>query len=121
MISRLIDSDIYIFLIRQILLYDPPKRLSKYPITHYLNILLFILKTGCSFRDSCIFLSLPPNHFTTVFKKFSSWSSQGILEIIYEKLVEAYSIKYFKNIKILDLFIDSSNIRNKNGETISFL
>lgn len=118
MVSSLIDSSIYDFLLNEINLLCPSRRRPKYPLSHYFDILLFILKTGCSFRDSCFFLSVPKNHFTTVFKKFSSWSSQGIFNIIHDKLLESYSRTYFNNLKYLDVFIDSSNIRNKNGHDL---
>lgn len=118
MVSALINPLIYSYLLSQISLLAPSKRLPKYSNAHYLDILLFILKTGCSFRDSCINLSLPPNHFSSVFKKFSYWSSKGVFKLIYLKLKKVYSELQFPNLNSLDLFIDSSNIRNKNGQDL---
>lgn len=117
MISKLVDPDLFHHLLREILLVCPPKKKSKYSTSYYLCILLFILKTGTSYRNTCALLfDAPKNHHTTIFKKFSAWSQAGVFRIIYEKLLECYSKETYSHLSSLDLFVDSTHIRNKNGQ-----
>lgn len=117
--SKMVNGKFFEDLLNDILLICPPKRKSKYPPSYFLKALIFILKTGTAYRDALALfkeiLHVEHAHYTTVYKKFKVWSESGVFDIIYDKLVSVYSKHKFVNIKFLDVIVDSTHIRNKNG------
>jgi len=115
-----IDKKIFRFILDKINLEFPSKRKSKYSNSYYLQKIIFILKSGCSFREATCDHH-KRNHYSTVYKKFQNWLNKGIFDNLYEELIKKYKNKFYKHQKksnILILFIDSTNIRNKNGKEL---
>jgi transposase len=114
--SKLIDPDTFDELVEDIAFFCPPTRTSDYPISHYLRALLFILKTGCGYRDVLeIFDDVPSGHYTTIHKKFREWAEAKVFSGIYNKLLKIYKEENLNHLEFLDAFIDSTHVRNKNG------
>jgi transposase len=117
MYLRPIDKKIIKFILERINLKCPNKRKPKYTNEYYLNKIIFILKSGCSFRDANN--TFIDHHYSTIYKKYIYWTEYGIFNNLYMKLINEYKNKFLKHKHksyILDLFIDSTNIRNKNGK-----
>jgi transposase len=120
--SRLIPREMFLDLVDDIFSICPPERSSDYPISHYLRALLFILKTSCSYRDVIeIFPGVPDGHHSTIHKKFQAWAQAGVFLSIFDKLLQIYSREHLAHLDHLDIFVDSTHIRNKYGvDLISF-
>lgn len=120
--SRLVSKEIFEDLVYDISSICPPERYSDYSISHYLRALLFILKTSCSYRDVLeIFDDVPNGHHSTIHKKFQAWAQAGVFLGIFDKLLQIYSRDQLDHLEVLDVFVDSTHIRNKNGsDLISF-
>lgn len=113
-ISRIIDYSFFCSLLHQILtLY--PHRESKYTPAYVLYYLLRILKYSLPYKGLEIPDEAPDHHHSTILKRIQRWGKAGIPKIIHARLLEKYSKEYLQNLDFLNLFIDSSNIRNKNG------
>lgn len=111
-----IDSRIFNFLLQKINLEFPNLRKPKYDNKYYLEKIIFILRSGCSFRDSN-FTSIK-NHYSSIHKKFLLWSKKGLFIDLFNEVVKEFHNKFLRKAHkstILNLFIDATNIRNKNG------
>ena len=78
--------------------------------------IIFILRSGCSFRDSSN--SSIKNHYSSIHKKFLLWSKSGLFTELFNDVVNQFGKKFSRKIHksgILNLFIDTTNIRNKCG------
>jgi transposase len=114
-----IDKKIFKFLLKNIEERIPNLRKSKYTNEYYLKKIIFILKTGISYRDATD--SNIKNHYSSIFKKFKQWNEAKIFENLYDELIKKYKRKIKRKIhksQIIDLFIDSTMIRNKNGKDV---
>jgi len=86
-------------------------RKNSYPLTHYIEVFRYVLKTGISWRDLNY-----PLHWSTYYKKFLSWINAGIfhkLHTIILKLATSKKIINSENLKTL--YIDSTMIKNFKG------
>lgn len=110
----LFDPQIFSFLVSQINILCPHK-CYKYSTSYYLDKLFFILRLNCPYRLIPKELGTPPHHYSTIFKRISKWNLHGIPKMILDILIKNYTEEFFPNLKFLNLFIDSTNIRNKNG------
>ena len=70
-----IDTKIFHHLLNLINIKFPNKRTPKYSHQYYLERIIFILRSGCSFRDSSN--SSIKNHYSSIHKKFLLWRSAG--------------------------------------------
>ena len=96
-----------------------PKRKPKYTNDYYLKKILFILKSGSSWRD-CTESNIE-NHYSSIFKKYRQWSNNNIFENVWIKLQKMYKRKRLNKLSksdVLTVFIDTSSIRNVNGKEI---
>ena len=112
-----IDKKIFNFILNKINKSFPSKRKPKYSNHYYLQKIIFILRSGCSFREAT-YDSNKKNHYSTIYKKFRYWVIEGVFDDIYKELTNKYRNKFtrhHKKSKILELFIDATIIRNKNG------
>ena len=111
------DKTIFKFILNEINIKFPNKRKPKYTNEYYLRKILMVNKTGMAWRDcndTNIF-----NHYSTIFKKFKLWSDSNIFNIIWDKLLKKYKRKRLNKLTkstILNVFIDTSSIRNVNGK-----
>lgn len=118
-ISRLVPPGIFQDLLQDVLLICPNQREPQYSPSHYLRALIFILKTGCSYRDVLeLFPNAPHGHSSTIYKKFKDWTLAGLFYIIYNKLRKIYSEDQLADLDSLDIYIDSTHVRNKYGEDL---
>ena len=111
-----IDTKIFHHLLNLINIKFPNKRTPKYSHQYYLERIIFILRSGCSFRDSSN--SSIKNHYSSIHKKFLLWSKSGLFTELFNDVVNQFGKKFSRKIHksgILNLFIDTTNIRNKCG------
>lgn len=116
-----IDLKIFNFILNKINLCFPYKRKPKYSNEYYLERIIFILKSGCSLRESNNTKIV--NHYSSIHKKFKLWTNKGFFNNLFNEFIMSYKrklrnkiTKHSRKSSILTLFIDSTNIRNKNGK-----
>lgn len=99
---------------------NPCLRTPKYSHEYYLDMFILILRDLTSYSSiKRIYTELPEFHFKTINKKFLLWSRLHIFEDAYNFMLDKYISDY--DLRIIDCFIDSSNIINKFGsELVSF-
>lgn len=118
-----IDLKVFNFILDKINLDFPFKRKPKYDNKYYLERIIFILKSGCSFRQANCTSVI--NHYSSIFKKYKSWLNKGFFNNLFDEMINKYKkklkkkfIKHSHKSSLLTLFIDSTNIRNKNGKQL---
>ena len=80
---------------------------SKYPLNLIINEILYVLKSGVSWRDSRSQI-----HWNTLFWHFNRLSSFGIFQKLFNRLRVSYSEKHNLDVQI----VDSTFIMNKFGK-----
>lgn len=98
------------------------KRMPKYSNEYYLYYILMVLKhvqtwASLTYVINDENLNLSTNHYKTIQDKHLEWSKLDIYEKAYKKFLNSAKNIDLKGSKNLNLFIDSSNIYNKNGCT----
>jgi hypothetical protein len=89
-------------------------RSCKFPTSYILEKFLFMLKTGCTYREACLD-SASEHHYSTLFKRVKLWDTLGVLDLIYDEMRTQYLSTYPCKSSCLNVYVDGSNIRNKNG------
>ncbi|MEK7516669.1 MAG: IS5 family transposase [Patescibacteria group bacterium] len=82
-------------------LLPPKRRPPKYPNKKVLDAILYIMTSGCSWRQ----LPKEYGHWHTIYTRFKRWSESGVLDRIFLELQKK---------KVLDLrvvFLDSTTVR----------
>ena len=98
----------------------PNIRKPKYSNEYYIRKIIFMLRTGCSYRD-LDYDGNKRNHYSSIQKKYKLYCTKKIFEDAYNKLIKKYNRRMYRNIdnsENINLFIDSTQIRNKNGKTL---
>lgn len=86
-------------------------RKNSQPLDHYIDVFLYVLKTGISWRDLKYQL-----HYTTYQKKFKIWSNLGIFSLLHSELLKyAISKSIIDKKDLKTLLIDSTIIKNYKG------
>ena len=86
-------------------------RKNSYPISHYIEVFRYVLKTGIAWRDLKY-----PLHWNTYYKKFISWTKAGIFYKLHSILLQlATAKKLLSKQHLQTLFIDSTMIKNFKG------
>jgi len=118
-----IDEKIFNYVLNEINLAFPFKRKPKYDNKYYLEKIIYMLKSGCTYREANH--GSVKNHYSSIYKKYNQWVTSGFFDDLFSKLVGKYKKKRRKKLKknlhkssLLTLFVDSSNIRNKNGSEL---
>ena len=62
----------------------PPNK-SKYSTRDYLKIFIDLVETSLALRKYCRISTSCP-HYSTISKKFTSWSKLGVFEFLHEKI-----------------------------------
>jgi len=110
------DIEIIMIFIKTIKKYCHNKRKTKYSIEYYLYHIILVLKELSSWKSLKYLLgNNKPNHYKTIQDIHLKWSRFNIYKIVYNILLKKYKLDYLKRSSNLILFIDSSNIYNKNG------
>src|SRR5271168_866068 len=100
---------------------SPNKRVPKYSVDYYLENMIHVLKDVTTWKSLKILdkgNKDKPFHYKTISDKFLEWSKKGIFEETFKRLVNKKIIENIKPESKLELFIDSSNINNKNGKEL---
>ena len=116
-----IDKKIFNFILNKINNSVPKIRKSKYTNEYYLEKIIFILRSGCTFRDAND--TNIKNHYSSIHKKYRLWIKKNIFNNLFDDLIKTYKRKFLRHHRksnLLELFIflrklGSTNIRNKNG------
>ena len=114
---KICDIEYINILIETIKIKDSNKRKPKYFIEHYLYY-IFLILTDLQTWKSLTYIfddSYKPNHYKTIQAIHNKWSRLNIYKIAYNTILNKYKISKLKQSSNLILFIDSSNIYNKNG------
>jgi len=86
-------------------------RRHKEPIDHYIEVIDYVLRTGIQWNQLHEKL-----HFTTYHKKFILWSRRKVFQNTYTILLKLLKAqKYLTDSDLLNLYIDSSMIKNIRG------
>ena len=94
----------------------PDKRKSKYSIDYYLKYCVHALKDVVSWKALGNLLEgTKKYHYKTIASKFLEWSKLKIFEKAHTILLKRHALKDTTTSTTLNLYIDSSNINNKNG------
>jgi len=88
-----------------------PGTKNSYPISHYIDIFGYVLKTGIAWRDI-----RAPLHWSTYYKKFQLWAKKGLFQLLHQSLLSiALQKNYLSKEYLKNLFIDSTMIKNFKG------
>ena len=85
-------------------------RKSSQQISHYLDVIFKVLKTGSQWHTINSIL-----HYTTYHKKFLYWNKLNVFQNTYIKLLKLIKSKFLNYEFTKQLFIDSSMIKNIRG------
>ena len=95
----------------------PQKYKSKYSHSYYLDFMIFVLRDFTSWYSLGRILNIlkknKQHHFKSIYNVFLKWSNLGIFKMAYDEIL-LHNCKYNFN-STVDLFIDTTNINNKNG------
>lgn len=83
-------------------------RNHKLDFNHYLDTIIYVLRTGISWSSLKV-----PLHYSTYYKFFIKLINKNVFNITHTLLCNLYKSTYSKTFK--ELFIDSSMIKNING------
>lgn len=79
-----------------------------FPITHYINVFSFVLKTGIAWRDLIV-----PLNWSTYYKMFNKWCKRGIFKLLHQSILSiALKNNLINSNSLKNLFIDSTMIKN---------
>jgi hypothetical protein len=98
----------------------PNIRKPKYNTKYYLKRILYVLGDVVCWKSLRI-LYTPNNkkyHYKTIEGKFLQWSRLNIFKKAFNELLNTYTLKDIKSSTTLNLFIDTSDIVNKNGSEL---
>ena len=97
--------------------YDPPLRRRKLCTLTTVRCLQHILSINLSWRQTRDLLRLPISH-TTLFKRFVVWVRSGVISSVWNELLALYASQQLKEDPawFKDLFIDSTHVRNIQGQ-----
>jgi len=92
------------------------KRKTKYSVEYYLYYIILVLKELQSWKSlKYLLTNNKTNHYKTIQDIHLEWSRLNIYKITYNIILQKYKLNNLKASSNLTLFIDSSNIYNKNG------
>lgn len=92
-----------------------PYRTPKYSIEYYLYYIILVLKDLNTWKSlQLLHETKPQNHYKTIQDKHYEWSGKKLYEKTYKIVDKTYHLNTNDD-DVLTLFIDSSNIYNKNG------
>ena len=92
-------------------------RRPKYSTVYYLyNIILVLTELQTWKSLKLLHINKCANHYKTIQDKHLIWSKLNLYELTYKNLNEKYHQQKLKKSSNLTLFIDSTNIYNKNGQ-----
>ena len=112
------DSEIIQIFIETIHKYYHNKRKTKYSVEYYLYYIILVLKELQSWKSlKYLLTNNKTNHYKTIQDIHLEWSRLNIYKITYNIILQKYKLDNLKSSSNLTLFIDSSNIYNKNGCT----
>jgi transposase len=95
-----------------------PLRTPKYSTIYYLYNILLILTDLQSWKSlKLLYIDKPVTHYKTIQDKHLQWSKLNLYEKTYKIVNEKYHQQTLKKSSNLTLFIDSTNIYNKNGQS----
>lgn len=115
-LSNFFDSEIIQIFIETIHKYYHNKRKTKYSVEYYLYYIILVLKELQSWKSlKYLFTNKKTNHYKTIQDIHLEWSRLNIYKITYNIILQKYKLNNLKASSNLTLFIDSSNIYNKNG------
>jgi hypothetical protein len=115
-LSNFFDREIIHIFIETIHKYYHNKRKTKYSVEYYLYYIVLVLKEIQSWKSLKYLLNnKKPYHFKTIQDIHLEWSRLNIYKITYNIILQKYKLDNLKLSSNLTLFIDSSNIYNKNG------
>ena len=108
-LSNFFDSEIIQIFIETIHKYYHNKRKTKYSVEYYLYYIILVLKELQSWKSlKYLLTNNKTNHYKTIQDIYLKWSRLNIYKITYNIILQKYKLDN------LTLFIDSSNIYNKN-------
>lgn len=91
-------------------------RKPKYSTEYYLYYIILVLTDLKAWRSLILLHSdKPKNHYKTIQDKHLEWSRKNLYEKAYKEINKKYHQSDYKGSANLTLFIDSTNIYNKNG------
>jgi hypothetical protein len=91
-------------------------RKPKYSIEYYLYYIILVLTDLKAWRSlKLLQTDKPKNHYKTIQDKHLEWSQKNLYEKAYKEINKKYHQSNYKRSANLTLFIDSTNIYNKNG------
>ena len=115
-LSNFFDSEIIQIFIETIHKYYHNKRKTKYSVEYYLYYIILVLKELQSWKSlKYLLINNKINHYKTIQDIHLEWSRLNIYKITYNIILQKYKLNNLKASSNLTLFIDSSNIYNKNG------
>jgi len=115
-LSNFFDSEIIQIFIETIHKYYHNKRKTKYSVEYYLYYIILVLKELQSWKSlKYLLTNNKTNHYKTIQDIHLEWSRLNIYKITYNIILQKYKLTNLKASSNLTLFIDSSNIYNKNG------
>jgi transposase len=115
-LSNFFDSEIIQIFIETIHKYYHNKRKTKYSVEYYLYYIILVLKELQSWKSlKYLLTNNKTNHYKTIQDIHLEWSRLNIYKITYNIILQKYKLNNLKASSNLTLFIDSSNIYNKNG------
>lgn len=82
-------------------LLPPKRRPPKYSNREVLNAILYLLQSGCSWRQ----LPKEYGHWHTIYTRFKRWSEAGIMDTVLAKLQEENILR------VNVVFLDSTTVR----------
>ena len=98
------------------------KRTCKYTNEYYLNIIIYILKNGISWREAfkhpICEKNIKTNHYSSVYKTYKKWAEAKIFEKTYKDLLIGYAKKKIQIKNNHFLIIDSSTVYNLFGSEL---
>lgn len=94
-----------------------PLRKAKYSTDYYLYHILLVLTDVQKWKSlSKLFGDDKKNHYKTIQDKHLQWSKLNLYEKAYKIVQLNHTLKNVNKNKKLNLYIDSTNIYNKNGK-----
>jgi transposase len=92
-------------------------RPPKYSLIYYLYNIILVLTNLQTWKSlKLLHLDKKPYHYKTIQDKHIEWSKLNLYEKTYKIVNDKYHQKKLKKSSNLTLFIDSTNIYNKNGQ-----
>ena len=109
-----INKQIFDRLLKYINTNYPNKRKPKYSIQYYLQKIIYLTKNGVSWRALDTTTNIN-NHYSSIYKKYKFWNNNNVFHDVWNDIINGYKKKTLRKCKLLNLFIDSTSIRNIKG------